>query len=445
MDHRVPYEYGTFSIYAVELLGWVVILLGIIFHFRHSEEPQGDEESHTIVQGVRSFAESTPHRALALVRGLRMTFAGLVAFAFLSIFWAPDKWIALQAAIRLFEGVLLYCILRSTFYVLRPGILWSFLAGALFQSGLGIYQFLTQSSFVSTLLGMALHDPRVPGTSVVEFADERWLRAYGGLPHPNVLGGYLVVALAVTGIMWQRSQISNKWQELFLKVTAPILLTGIFFTFSRAAWIGAIGVFVWWVITTVRHSVERSEKSRTELRSARLQSRSGNAKASHYITLGMTIVYVGVLAVIYRPLVFTRAMPNSTERLEEQSRAERVSQIKESWELIKKHPLIGVGIGNYTQAVKKEIRPGNYLWTYQPVHNVPLLVFAELGVFGLVLFGSLLYRMIKHYKVNVLMLVCLIVLMMSDHYLWTLPVGTMLFWAILGLSTSYKTLDIDNS
>ena len=47
---------------------------------------------------------------------------------------------------------------------------------------------------------MAVHKAEELGTSVVETvgADglgERWLRAYGGLDHPNILGGILAVAL----------------------------------------------------------------------------------------------------------------------------------------------------------------------------------------------------------------------------------------------------------
>src|SRR3989338_6280553 len=77
---EVPlYEYGTLSIFLVEVLGWAVIVLGFLLR----------QNAKVKMQNVKWFAL-------------------LSIFAFLSIAWAADKMIALQAALRLLEGILFY-------------------------------------------------------------------------------------------------------------------------------------------------------------------------------------------------------------------------------------------------------------------------------------------------------------------------------------------------
>ena len=72
------------------------------------------------------------------------------------------------------------------------------MAGAFLQACLGIYQFFTQSSFACKWLGMASHNAQDLGVSVIEtLSGERWLRAYGGLDHPNIFGGFLCFSILI--------------------------------------------------------------------------------------------------------------------------------------------------------------------------------------------------------------------------------------------------------
>lgn len=358
------FEYGTLSLFAIEVLVWIVIVLGVLQMPRLKIKDLGFK------------------RLLALL-----------VLSFVSIAWAVDTNIALQAGVRLMAGVLLFIVIDKSSIVNRKALVYAFIAGAVIQALLGIYQFLFQSSFALTLLGMAEHDPAALGTAVVEFGDQRWLRAYGGLPHPNVLGGYLAIAIAVAIAVWQKVQ---GWQRLILQSSIFVLLTGLFFSFSRAAWIAAAVVVLIGLMRPV-------------------------GQIRRVLVVGWIVLLVG----IYWPLVCARVMP--VERLEVKSRVERVEGIQESWELIKKHPVLGVGIGNYTQAVG-ELRLGDPLYSYQPVHNVFLLIWAEIGIVGLLLFLGALYWAAKRSK----LLLVLFILLLFDHYLWSLPFGVFLLWGVLG-------------
>ena len=401
----VPYEYGTFSIFLVEVLGWVVIALGLI-----------------------------RMRDVKLKIKNAKWFILLIIFVFPSIFWAPDKVVALQSAVRLLEGVLLFFVLRSARIHSHEGdakashyIVYAFLTGALIQAGLGIFQFLTQSSFESSWLGMAIHDPRALGTAVVEFTDERWLRAYGSLPHPNILGGYLAVAFGIAVLLWQwLSTKDSPLQRTVLWVIISVILTGIFFSFSRAAWLAAGVVFVWqlWMLVSEYNTFARTSKSVIQA--------IWSASSRYWLLI---IVYLVFLVLLVHPLISARVLSQS--RLEIKSRVERVEGVREAWALIKKHPVAGVGLGNYTQAVAREVRPGQPLWSYQPVHNVPLLIWAELGIVGLALFLCVLYMLWRQSQ-NYPLLITFYILLIFDHYLWTLPLGILVFWAVLGLSTGYR-------
>ncbi len=389
----VPYEYGTLSLFLVEMLGWVLILTGAVK-----------------IKNQKSKIKN-------------VWLLGLPMLAFLSILWAPDKAVALQAAVRLFEGVLLFFVIRHALYVTHYTLIWAFIAGAVLQAGLGLYQFLTQSSFASTILGTALHSSRALGTAVVEFGDERWLRAYGGLPHPNVLGGYLVLALLIS---YQRLQtVVSGYKRLLLQGAILVLLTGLFFTFSRSAWLAGVILLVYWFV-----SLFFSERKLYDTQNPTIV---GFCVRTRLVWL--TVGYLAFLFILYRPLVAARIFSDAENRLEVKSRVERVEGAREAWKLIRQNPLLGVGIGNYTQAVAREVRTDDPLYTYQPVHNVLLIVLAELGFVGLALFIAVLYFIFK--QSSALMFLCFLVLIMFDHYLWTLPFGILLFWPVLGLSTIY--------
>ena len=116
--------------------------------------------------------------------------------SFISIYWARDAYVSLYGVIRIMGGVILYwIIITSKFSLNRAGIAFS--ASAVLQSIIGILQFTFQKTISSKWLGMALQEASVSGTSVVETTTNRFLRAYGSLPHPNILAGFLVIGFII--------------------------------------------------------------------------------------------------------------------------------------------------------------------------------------------------------------------------------------------------------
>jgi len=150
-----------------------------------------------------------------------------------------------------------------------------------------------------------------------------------------------------------------------------------------------------------------------------------------------------------------------------QSIKERSLYLNVSRETILSHPTLGVGAGNSVISMR-QLSSWKFLdWQYQPVHNVFLLIRAELGIVGLFLFTWWLIKLLftRHtenrlfhmkqsisYKTRELksanantnslimayakgITLALIFIMLFDHYLWDIQQGQILLWMTLGLLT----------
>jgi O-antigen ligase len=105
----------------------------------------------------------------------------------------------------------------------------------------------------------------------------------------------------------------------------------------------------------------------------------------------------------------------------------------------------GVGAGNFVPWLMRQQLSGRSIGLpadqYQPVHNIYLLVFKELGLVGLLLFlvwlGMAFVRRYTHdHLVYAGLFSMLLLIGLFDHFLWTIQAGSLLFWLIAGLFTS---------
>jgi len=358
-------------------------------------------------------------------RGAICALAALEILALLSLFFAPDKLLAAYRYFTLLSAASLFLVVRLGLQhgnyqdpiFDRIKIAYSFLAAVFLQALLGIYQFLSQSSFACKYLGLAEHDPYSLGTSVIETANGRWLRAYGGLDHPNVLGGVLAIALIIASyILVEKRTVARKkqaWSSALLFLFYFIALYALIFTFSRAAWValaaGLVAILISLAIKRDKWSVGRQAA-----------------------IIFFSLAFVAMAIMPFRDLVSTRF--DLGARLEQKSLDERAEYLDQSLAVIESHFFTGVGAGNYITNLRQEQGNTKPVWEYQPVHNSFLLFFAENGVFAVLSLLAFVFLIFKDRRTNPSswgLSAALLVLALCDHWLVSLPFGNLLLFLLL--------------
>jgi O-antigen ligase len=245
------------------------------------------------------------------------------------------------------------------------------LAGVvLVQGSVASVQFLRQSSVGLGLLGEFRLNPAMPGIAVIESGGQRWLRAYGLTSHPNALGGYLALGLLVClGALLS----SRGWRRWALAACLVPGALGLFFSFSRAAWLATLAGLAYLLVV---------HRPWTRVR--------WSAAARCWLLFGAVLLLMAgiVLGALYGDLVLTRLLCLDSP-LEYRSLHDRLTDIAQAWDLIRAAPFTGVGTGHYRETLWAQAGatppPG-----FRMVHSVLFLAAAELGLPGAVLWFWLL-------------------------------------------------------
>jgi len=437
------WQYGTIGIYLTDL----ILLAWLVAVFLHKAKNLKLKAQNYNLK-IKILKNYKFNKNLYL---LLTAYYLLLIWSFLSIFWSADKTLAFYFSLKLLLVTGLFITLQKI-KINRRKIVFVFLAAAFLQSFLAIGQFAFQESFSSKWLGMNNYEAWQGGVSVLENEGGRWLRAYGSLPHPNILGGYLAIVFLLGLIMWNNMLFPprNKYGVSFgdlpageagiklpaLKITLAsyfswdkikkdrvksllilssllIILLGVLLTFSRSAWLALIVGIIFL--------------------SANVNLRK------NFIKLLLIFIFAGAVFIsLNHENFYTRF--NTAERLEQKSISERSLYFSQAKEIIGKNFWLGTGAGNYTEAVFQNDEVKKPIWQYQPVHNVLMLVWAELGIIGLILFSLILislflqlYKVKNHNSYSCVILATLCILFFFDHWLWTTHFGILFFWLIAGL------------
>lgn len=247
------------------------------------------------------------------------------------------------------------------------------------EAALASYQFFQQNIQPIPWLGITAHNPSELADSAIEILTppERWLRAYGTFASPEILGGVLALALliAINLIIWQIQKnnfYSNKIKPYLFGLAIILLSSGLFFSFSRSAWLGfGLGLLV--TLINVWRLI------------------NAPAKKAVWQILATLIIIFGFLIIQNNHLL--TAGFNSFINLQAGSTIDRVQSPAVAWRVITGAPWFGIGWGHYGNFVHDRINGNFPAWFYQPINNAFLLAWAELGIFGLLIFIALLIFM----------------------------------------------------
>lgn len=345
---------------------------------------------------------------------LRYASGALMVTALISVFFSSAPLLSAYHLILLVIAVLFFYFLRQCPPTWRRYFLIIILAGLSVQAVLGIIQFLTQTTFASSILGIASHYASDLGTAVIETANGRWLRAYGASDHPNVFGG--VMALAALISLYLFKQEKKRSFQVALTLIYFLFLTAVLASFSRAAGLAlALGLIIF--LIEQRHSLFKRPP------------------------LLLIIIFFSFLITLlftwqYQELIWSRAQINS--RLEVISLNERQVFNQRAWLDFKQQPLLGTGLGastffDYQHDLNNDlVKP---VWQYQPAHNYWLLAATESGILFVIALSFVWFFIYKKSRQRqwLGLFVALLFLTLFDHWLFSLPLSSLWFFSLLAL------------
>lgn len=276
--------------------------------------------------------------------------------------WAGDPVQAIYIAGRLVVLLAVYLAIVT----LRPSarvVQRSLAASLMLQTAAAVAQFITQDDLGWQWLGEIELSPTPGLASIITVGDRVWLRGYGLTPHPNILGGILVATLLALVVAYLKS---HGWRKVVWLTVLAGGGVGLVISFSRAAWLGGVVGSAGLLLGLMSYRPWRRQYARAIL-----------------VPAVVGLVVLAGFAFARRDLFVARLRPPATYT-EARSLDERRVLADASLELIRRSPLTGVGAGNFSTAIVPLVEdvPAT---TPQPVHNLPLLLSAELGLAGGVL------------------------------------------------------------
>jgi len=379
-------QFGTLGFYVSEILLWLIVLLFIILYWKQ-----------------RKFSISNK---FSIFRDRIFVFSVFlfIIYCLASAFWAFDFSIAWQQALRIMEMFLLFFILSFGLLSKKEIARWIIL-GSVIPIFLGLFQFIFQFTFSNKYLGLTIQPIWEAGSSVVVGEFGRLLRAYGSFAHPNIFAGYLVIVFLVSILFFGKKEKSTLISYFFI----GLLMLTLFFTFSRAALLTIFFLILGFLI----------------------YSFINKNKIINQIAI-FSLVLFFVLLFSLGSVFQSRILVESVNEI--QSIQERVGSVSQALNIWSENFWFGVGAGNYIFALHN-LNPNFAGWLYQPVHNVCLLMLAELGLVGILLFIFLIITFFvflssrlskKDFFWLIYAIFCLIILLFLDHYLWSFYIGLLL-------------------
>lgn len=332
-------------------------------------------------------------------------------FLLVNSFLAVNRGAAFYKLIKVLEFTLLGFYIAKSNYTLYA-IRYPLSLAVVYSSLIAIFQFIKQASLggIFWWLGERNFNIITPGIAKAIINGRLVLRPYATFPHPNVLAGFFLVAIILLlGNLKSTNQLINKLKKnwsigIYWILVFILALIGLVLSFSRATWL--IGLLVGFGLVT----------------------RSWWGKKRRVAGLIFLLVLIGVF-------YYRFALPLSGQ----ETLTQRFSLAQIAIEMIKASPLAGVGLNNFIPRLPDYWQQFGMTYWLQPVHNVFLLIAAETGLVGLLIFLWLLVLIYKRLLVTghwslITAVSIILALGLFDHYWLTLQQSQLLLTIVFGLS-----------
>lgn len=252
------------------------------------------------------------------------------------------------------------------------------------------------------LLGERSFAASTPGISLVNFFGRAIMRPYGTFPHPNAMAGFVLVSVFLL--------LTFRSKSLINRVAIVLGAVTIFLSFSQNAW---VAFFIMLVLPILRG-----------------KKRWGSVKKIIFL---LTLTFSLILPVISQLLVSDRLILFFDLSIKRRLVLSEIAGI-----IFSRYPVFGVGLGGFIPTIAEVLTSHDFLvtetiWWLQPVHNIYLLVLAEAGIVGFLLFSFALYKILLNTKSRLdIGLILILFTGILDHYWLTLQQPFLLFAILVG-------------
>ena len=331
----------------------------------------------------------------------------IFVFAVINTFFSTSPFVSGYKWLKIFEMVCLGLVFAKSKIPIDKTIKTLFYS-AIFFSLIGILQFVFSRSLGGLLyfIGERSFTSQAPGIALVSIFGRVFLRAYSTFPHPNSLAGYLGVLL----IFFLGFRKKSPFTVFGLSIVLLCFLLG----FSLTAFLALF------LALSIKYLFRKKNLFRK---------------------LSFTFFYSSVFVSLLLPVFSRKLLLLSTEI--GQSITQRLDFSFLAGKMISERFLVGEGLNSFIVNTPRFKGILSYSWILQPVHNVPLLVLSETGIFGLLILFILFYKSIKNTLESgrtrfTLVILFIVITWTLDHYWFTLQQNLLLVSIILGLSFRIK-------
>jgi len=335
----------------------------------------------------------------------------ILGFVGVNILMAVNPWVAGYKWLRVFQLLITFFYFRENKKVIKENLVkvipcWIILESLLAVAQIakngslnGIFYWLGERSFSFNTIGIA--QMSVLGRGLV--------RAYGTFSHPNSLAGFLLVSLLLW--WWLKPSALRApplTGRLFWWVVFWLGLLGIMVSGSRTIWILTLVLIFWFWLKNIKNRI--------------------NATGLIFLILGVVIFGLRLVNMEYQMSDFLGGWDSN-------GIGKRIQLNVAGLKMIKESSLFGVGLGNFLVRLP-DFQNNNGIFWLQPVHNILILAWSEIGILGLALVFLFFSENFSKKKINWIFEIILGVVIISgmvDHYWLTLPQNFWLLVLVLGI------------
>ncbi|HMQ01973.1 MAG TPA: O-antigen ligase family protein [Candidatus Doudnabacteria bacterium] len=328
------------------------------------------------------------------------------------------------AIISLYFLIKFGCVLLFGYLVYKSEIflkykdfyLWTLVGLGTLNASIALLQFSAQSSLGLTIFGESILAVDLFNVAKTVAHETTFIRAYGLMPHPNILAGLLLIISILNLYLINKS---THYPRLIVSITSFYLISaGIFSTLSRGGIVTYFIVLTIWFYTIF--------KSRLPIK-----------------RLVIPAIFGGILCIslIFWPWLDNRATWNDSAIIERGVfNSTAIQLIESNW-------LTGTGPGTNLLFMHKMLISDLDYWLIQPIHNYFLIMISEIGLLGMILILFIVYHFARLWQITLtkktnqshwpiylsLIALSIFILFWLDHYFYTIWPTQILLWLILAL------------